>query len=1238
MKNTKVAIEVEITNIKKIAELKQELKELRKQQRDSEKGAREGEKISKTSAKGYKDNAKAIKEKSKELRTLNKNMGATTAATKKATKSSNSLSKSFVKAAAAMGIIVGAFRTISRAVSSVVSTFTEFEFVMAKVNAVSGATQSEFTELTASAEELGRSTFFTATQVGELQLAYSKLGFTAQEVLDATEATLNLATATGTDLARAAQVAGASIRGFQLDATEAGRVVDVMAVAFSSSALDIEKWNTSMTKVAPIAAMAGFTIEETAAIMGKLSDTGIEASIAGTSLRNIFLKMQDPSSDLTKTVGHTITNLDEMLMSFKKLQDEGTDLADVLHFMDVRQVAAFGTMLKGSDDIQELRQALLEATGEGERMSDMVGDTLQGAFLKLKSATQGVSIFLMKTFGKSLQGTIERMAEWLNNLVKTEGKIVKLWNQIKIGVKLLASYVIGAKLTVMWNNFMASSFMAAAQGATATSTAVGILRGALALLKTAIISTGIGMLVILLGEWVGGMMAVNDEMKGLLDVEGQVNSKMVESQTEIKKVELSLKSLVSTREMYNKLLDKEGKLLNDNKVSQQEYARLKKKEKQEIKTLNSFYDKYNKEQIKVNDSTKDIIKNTKELTQVMKDHALAGVYRELEAQILKSQVSSNLVYKEFMNQMDSLGRKSTKVLGVAMNDIGQYINRNVHGAEKAIERMNNAGILEKLLEQHNITKTQFKEVISIRFGWDNEFNDGLKGGVDGYYEKKVADLRTEIQSMTGTAFDDLFDELDLVEDKTSGMQDAAWGVNEKIAKRVETLNLKKIDNEEEYQRQLLQAQINGVNDYLAQENNKEEGITAAKIKLNKLERKQRILNNKENLQDLKNVAIEEIIIEKQKLKDKEITQHEFKKNVANIQKTLLEGEYKLLDETQKVGKEGLAIKQKLADLELQMQKDDIAESERLLKQEYDNDVLALEKYAADTLMSQANLDNLLLQLELEFLTKKRDLHAGNALELIDIQNSILNNSIQSNKTQMQMIDEQVSALGGVGSALTSLAGDNEKLNAIKEAGNKINMVANTIQALMTLQTNLQTIAEGKLALANIFTTKTEIAKGAAKQSSLMFPLNLIAVVATLALIGKVMGVFEKGGIIEEGKKFKKGGFLQEFADGGMVQGKSHAQGGEKFAVGGRVVELEGGEAVINKRSTAMYRNQLSEINQAGGGVKFADGGLLNNPSFAQQQFSSGIGAQGGAQKVYVVESEITQSQKTVNVLEANATI
>jgi len=115
-----------------------------------------------------------------------------------------------------------------------------------------------------------------------------------------------------------------------------------------------------------------------------------------------------------------------------------------------------------------------------------------------------------------------------------------------------------------------------------------------------------------------------------------------------------------------------------------------------------------------------------------------------------------------------------------------------------------------------------------------------------------------------------------------------------------------------------------------------------------------------------------------------------------------------------------------------------------------------------------------------------------------------------------------------------------------------------------------------------------------------------------------------------------GGIPDIFASGGIVHGKSHSSGGEKFGVGGRVVELEGGEAVINKRSTAMFRNTLSSINSAGGGIKFADGGILNQMQGGFDMAGTAGGGIGG--QVVVVESDITSSQNMVNTIQTNASL
>ena len=338
----------------------------------------------------------------KDLQRLEKRTGTTT--------------RSFGKMAAGVLGAVAAFKQITGAVSNALRSFRDFEFQMAKVKAITGANRSEFLKLTKTAQDLGRSTFFTAQQVAELQTNYGKLGFTTQEIIAAQEATLNLATATDSDLARAAIVAGSAVRGFGLDASETQRVVDVMAVAFTSSALDIEKWQTSMTKVAPIAKSAGFSIEDTAAIMAQLSDSGIEASIAGTSLRNILLKMQDPNSDLVKSFGKTIHSLDDLVPALTKFSKEGGSLAEIMEVVDLRQSAAFEQMITSRQRTLELRDALEDANGAAEEMARIVGDTLEGALKRSESAWQGFQIAFIDNFGESLKNITDGFATFINKI------------------------------------------------------------------------------------------------------------------------------------------------------------------------------------------------------------------------------------------------------------------------------------------------------------------------------------------------------------------------------------------------------------------------------------------------------------------------------------------------------------------------------------------------------------------------------------------------------------------------------------------------------------------------------------------------------------------------------------------------------------------------------------------------------------------------------------------------------
>jgi len=1181
-KNTsEYAIQVKVSNIKQVSDLKKSLKELRAEQKLLEKEAASGRFQSKKDKKAYEDNAKAIKQKSKALRDLNKNISQSTGGAKTLTKANNGMAKQFIKGAAAIGVLVTAFRVVNKAISSVVSTFTEFEFVMAKVQAVSGATDLEFKRLTDSAEELGRTTFFTAEQVGQLQLAYSKLGFTANEILDAQKATLDLATATGTDLARAAQVSGAAIRGFGLDAAETTRVVDVMAVSFSSSALDIEKWQTGMTKVAPIAKSAGFSIEDTAAMMAKLSDSGIEASIAGTSLRNILLKMQDPTSELSIRFGKTISGLDELVPAMKQFVAEGGSMADIMEVVDLRQAAAFEQMITSADGTLALRDSLLEANGEGERMADIVGDTLQGAFLKFKSALQGVSIEVMKGFAEGMQSAIENAASFFNLIAKNGKTVVMLVKGITklakwFGIYKLVVFAVGGglkQLIITSNIYKTTAAKMTAMNAGLTLSFKS-LKLAIQSLWSA---SGIGLLIVGLSELLPWLMKTNEETEEQLTLQEEVTDRYFDSIKPIEKLTIVSKELVRVKKLMNEMTDEEGKLLKDTAVNQKIYNKYKGQSAIAIRTLNEELEKNDQALLNEKTSIEDITTATQQLTKSLTDQALAKAFTKEIEKITESAANATVTLQMIA---DEFGVDPDQVAGL-FDESGDIKEETFgHYQENA----------QEIMDANLKLKLSYGEMLNIL----------EKGGFETFFDlqEAMSGVESKTESVT-KAFDSLTE---------------SGSIADLVLKMMNTNQKKLIGG--------------GLKDWTLE-------LTDA---LNKV---------------------------KQAYIDGALTNEQYKDKVLKTRNDILQKELDGLEVVKRNEKRISEIKK--AQLDIRIQQSDIAfnKEQKSLEDNYktERQIIKNENSVSGKVTESGNL--LLLQLEAQYLIDKGLLHENYKKLLFGINSQIAQNNQSLHDQNMKIIQEQISAMGGVGSALTTLAGENESLNKVKEVGVKISQAAAIAEAFLTLQKNLAIIADGKLSLSTLLGTKSKIANtaatnaetvatgantvattantvvetasivpkvasGAASQTKLPFPLNLIAVVATLALLAKIM------------KSFGDGGVVDTFANGGMVHGKSHAQGGEKFAVGGRVVELEGGEAVINKRSTSMFRNQLSSINEAGGGVKFADGGLMNMPSFASSQFNATsqqnmMGAINQGSRVVVVEADITDSQNTVGIIEAEAT-
>ena len=328
----------------------------------------------------------------------------------------NSQIKSLAKSA---GLAAAAFmgaRGLFNAFKSTIQVGKTFEQSLANLRAISGATGSAFKALEEDAKRLGASTKFTASNVAELQTEFAKLGFLPSQIVKVTEATLNLAAATGEQLADSAVVAGGTLRGFGMEADETARVTDVMAASFSSSALDLEKFRESMKFVAPVAKTVGFNIEETTAILGKLADSSIHGSLAGTSLKNTLMQMSLPGSKLSDVFGKTVNGFDEFVEVLVETKEKGGLTDEQLAKIPLRLQATIPILIEASDQLMGMKDSLDKAGGSAKRMADIQMDTLEGRMLTLKSATEGFQISLFDTFDEPLKDITENLTGFVNKL------------------------------------------------------------------------------------------------------------------------------------------------------------------------------------------------------------------------------------------------------------------------------------------------------------------------------------------------------------------------------------------------------------------------------------------------------------------------------------------------------------------------------------------------------------------------------------------------------------------------------------------------------------------------------------------------------------------------------------------------------------------------------------------------------------------------------------------------------
>lgn len=305
-------------------------------------------------------------------------------------------------------------------------TFAKFESQMSKVQAVTGATGAEFKALTEQAKELGRTTQFSASEAAEGMEYLARAGFKSNEIMSSMPALLDLAASSAMDLGSAADITSNIMSGFGIEASEASRVADVLAKTAASANTDVYMLGEAMKYAAPVASSLGISMEEASAAIGFMSDAGIQASQAGTTLRTALLRLTDPSGEAAKALEKIGLNAFDSEGKMKPLSQIVSELEEGMEGWTEQQKAStlatiFGTeavsgmmavLERGGDELASFTKELENSEGTASEMAKVMNDNVAGAFKSLFSALEGLAI----SFGNILAPKIRLVADWLTEL------------------------------------------------------------------------------------------------------------------------------------------------------------------------------------------------------------------------------------------------------------------------------------------------------------------------------------------------------------------------------------------------------------------------------------------------------------------------------------------------------------------------------------------------------------------------------------------------------------------------------------------------------------------------------------------------------------------------------------------------------------------------------------------------------------------------------------------------------
>ena len=1302
---------------------------------------------------------------------LKKNTAAiqqTTAATRQLNASGSRMVGIFKSASIAI-VSAFAFRAIIGGVRGVITTFKDFESQMAAVRAISGATDDEFKKLQASAIKLGSSTVFTATQVAKLQEEFARLGFSTKEILAAQNATLDLAAATGESLPKAAAIAGSSLRAFGLEAEQIQRVVNVMGASFTNSALNLERFTQSMKFVAPVGKAAGFTIEETTALLMNLADAGLHGSIAGNGLKNIFIKLGDANSKLNKRIGHSVQGMPQMIEALRGMKEESFDLTDAVELLDKRSAPAFLSLLENIDGLEANLNTLNGAEGIISQMAAIRLDTLEGDMTLLTSATEGLAVTVGESLNLSMRQSLFALTNWIKELNKG-GVFV---DRIKLALSLLRAVIIGVTARFIflktiafgqWAIGVASSagavvraFIAMRGSGAAASAAVFQMKFAMDSLKASIASTGIGVLVIALGYLIDKLFLTSRElgevemnmsrMQDAFEVDVKAIVELNEASQErhdllrklntaypelLGNIDLEIASnqeLLSVLDVINKtrgirmkmaesednIAKAQGQAAEDSLIHLSRIAEYEKEIKRISEEGQTYWENINyfgnsEGQIneiqkiinQLNNRVKAIVDNSE--TEIEAEQKNLLMYEEM----IDKKTKSSKIFIKLSTENEKLYRLTLRE--GYLEDLEAFREMTFKKQEIEIDvmeaKLESLQIMKDLGELH-FKQTDLMEEVGQDFSEENmEKIRAYRSEHTEYWEKLPDDVReawhelilsTDLsQEALGKTFAEnnvkISEMMILVANMKAQMKELGGGDGgNKVAKRLQGFRLNRT---KEKLKELRKIELSHINDMFEHQmksnedsyNNKLEKYTKegdlmrtnqrsiegfmlktrekqliADIKANR--NNYEVLKNMDNktwtdLMNRKKNQVSDYMKVLQDMLDEEVDKESANAKIIKALKIQFDNdEAKIIEANAeregrfRIESEELELQKQNTDLinlkSNQEERTDFLESKHAEELRHDTEMLRLKEMTQiefdlrEKQRAQDKADEEQVQ-RLEKLEKFKVLYSAMSDVIMAVSANISQRNMERIETEHEQRTEDLNNAFERDLELAEKnGGDTEAMQRTHD--NKMEALedikSEKILVIKRRQFNLEKANNVAMALINGAQAIAKVTAQTGVGAIIAAPITAGLIASQLAVIMSQRFTGAKGGIIPGGD--------DKFAQGGLVHGPNHANGGVKFAVGGRVAELEGGEAVINKRSTAMFHGQLSAMNQAGGGKKFAVGGITPGTRAALDgakgnwnvgDIAELISSSINSQQVYVSESEISSTQSSIGVTESLSTL